>query len=355
MTVTKEPFGSFEGREVECFTLTNTNGLEARVITYGGILQSLCTPDRDGALGNIVLGFGSLSEYVEHNVEPYFGAIVGRYANRIRDGEFTLDGVACHLPINDGPNSLHGGQQGFDKRVWDGAAIEEQGVAGIRLTRTSPNGEEGYPGALEVEVSYRLSDDDELRIDYRATTDRATVVNLTNHSYFNLAGEGSGTVYDHDLTLNASRFTPTDETAIPTGEIAPVAGTPFDFRKGNRIGARIREGHEQLRFGRGYDHNFVLDRPDPDDGSLVLCARIYEPISGRRLEIRTTEPAVQFYSGNFLTGALVGTSGRAYRQGDGFALETQHYPDSPNHPHFPSTMLRPGEEFHSTTVWSFSA
>jgi aldose 1-epimerase len=224
----------------------------------------------------------------------------------------------------------------------------------LKLTYTDPDDYNGFPGVVRTEVTFKLTRDNALRIDYRATTDEPTVINLTNHTYFNLAGEGSGTVYDHELTLNASHFTPTDETAIPTGEIAPVDGTPFDFRDGQQIGARIRDGHEQIRFGQGYDHNLVLDRPDPDDGSLVLCARVHEPTTGRRLEIRTTEPGVQLYTGNFLTGALFGTSGRAYRQGDGLALETQHYPDSPNHPHFPSTVLRPGEEFNSRTVWSFS-
>ena len=353
MGVTVETFGSFEGLEVNRFLLTNRSGIEAAVITYGGIVQSLRTPDRDGNLANIVLGFATLADYVAYNGEPFFGAITGRYANRIRGGEFSLDGVTYHLPVNNGPNSLHGGLRGFDKHLWEGEPIEDDEV-GVRLTRTSPEGEEVYPGNLEVEVNYRLTDDNELRIDYRATTDRATVINLTNHSYFNLAGEGSGTVYDHELTLNASRYTPVDETLIPTGEIAPVEETPFDFRGSQTIGARIREGHEQIRFGQGYDHNFVLDRSDPDDGSLVLCARVHDPVSGRTLEVHTTQPGVQLYSGNFLTGALVGTSGRAYRQSDGIALETQHYPDSPNHPHFPSTKLRPGEEFRSTTVWTFS-
>jgi aldose 1-epimerase len=261
MGVTVEPVGSFEGREVSRFVLTNASGIEAAVITYGGIVQSLRTPDRDGNLANIVLGFATLDDYVEHNGEPFFGAITGRYANRVRGGEFVLDGVTYHVPVNNGPNSLHGGVRGFDKHVWEDEPIEEDGAVGVRLTRTSPDGEEGYPGNLDVEVSYRLTDDNELRIDYRATTDLATVINLTNHSYFNLAGEGSGTIYDHELMLNASRYTPVDETLIPTGEIAPVEGTPFDFRAGQVIGARIREGHEQLRFGHGYDHNFVLDRP----------------------------------------------------------------------------------------------
>ena len=353
MGVTIEPLESFEGREVSRFVLTNRGGIEAAVITYGGIVQSLRVPDRDGNLANVVLGFATLEEYVAYNGEPFFGAITGRYANRICGGEFSIDGVTYHVPVNNGPNSLHGGLQGFDKQLWEGEPIDEEGAAGVRLTRTSPDGEEGYPGSLEVEVSYRLTEANDFQIDYRATTDRATVINLTNHSYFNLAGEGSGTIYDHELTLNASHYTPVDETLIPTGEIAAVEGTPFDFRAGQPIGTRIREGHEQLRFGQGYDHNFVLARPDPDDGSLVLCARVHEPVSGRTLAIHTTEPGIQLYTGNFLTGALVGTSGRAYRQADGLALETQHYPDSPNHPHFPSTKLRPGEEYRSTTVWKF--
>jgi aldose 1-epimerase len=356
MTVAVEvrPFGVVAGDRVDRFTLVNGE-IEVAVLTYGGIVQSITVPDRNGQSANIALGFATLEEYVAHNGGPYFGALVGRYANRIADGSFTLDGVTYQLPVNNGPNSLHGGVRGFSSRVWSAEQITEDGVAGVRLSLISPDGDEGYPGALAVEMEYRLMAGGQLRMDYRATSDRPTIVNLTNHTYFNLAGEGTGDIYDHQLTLNASAYTPTDATAIPTGEIAPVEGTAFDFRRGALIGARIREHHEQLRYGHGYDHNFVLDRPPAGDGSLILAASAYDPGSGRRLAVDTTEPGVQFYTGNFLDGSLKGTSGRLYRQGDGFALETQHFPDSPNQRAFPSTVLRPGEEYRSTTVLTFSA
>jgi aldose 1-epimerase len=357
MTVAVEvrPFGEFEGKSVERITLFNGE-IEVAVLTYGGIVQSITVPDRNGRSANVALGFATLEEYVAHNGGPYFGALVGRYANRIADGRFTLDGVTHQLPVNNGPNSLHGGVRGFSSRVWSAEQITEDGAAGVRLSMISPDGDEGYPGALAVEVEYRLMAGGQLRIDYRARTDRPTIVNLTNHSYFNLAGEGTGDIYGHELTLNASAYTPTDATAIPTGEIVEVAGTPFDFRHGTPIGSRIREDHEQLKFGHGYDHNYMLDRPSADERSLVLAASVYDPGSWRQLAVHTTEPGVQFYTGNFLDGSLKGTSGRLYRQGDGFALETQHFPDSPNQqPAFPSTVLRPGEEYRSTTVLTFSA
>jgi aldose 1-epimerase len=325
------------------------------IISYGGTVQSLLAPDRAGELANVVLGFGTLNDYLAYNGDTYFGCITGRYANRIAAGRFSLDGHQYRLATNNGPNALHGGVRGFDKRLWDVEPIDEEGAVGLRLTRISPDGEEGYPGNLDVAVTYRLSEDNRLAIEYEATTDRPTIVNLTNHSYFNLAGEGSGHIYDHELTLHASAFTPTDATAIPTGEIAPVEGTPMDFRQARRIGSRIREATQQLRFGLGYDHNFVLDKPEGSDGLATPAAELYEPTSGRRLRISTTEPGIQFYSGNFLDGSLVGTSGRAYRQGDGLALETQHFPDSPNQPAFPSTALRPGDTYRSTTVLAFSA
>ncbi len=348
-TIEKEPFGSIDGVTVDRWTMTSASGTRVKILTYGGIIQAIETPDRDGKLANVSLGFGSLEMYVDHN--PYFGCVAGRYANRIANGRFSLDGVAHQLAINNPPNSLHGGKKGFDKHVW--TAMVRDG--GVTLRRTSPDGEENFPGTLDVEITYSLSDDGALRIDYRATTDRPTVINLTNHSYFNLAGEGSGAIFDHVLQLNARRYTPVDASSIPSGELAPVSGTPLDFTSPTPIGARIRENFEQLRFGLGYDHNFVLDRPDPGDRTLIVAAIATDPGSGRRMEVTTTEPGVQFYTGNQLTGLLAGTSGRLYRQCDGFALETQHFPDSPNQLAFPSTVLRPDEIFASTTVYAFSA
>jgi aldose 1-epimerase len=353
-TISSEPYGTVDGEAVELYTLTNANGMEVKIMTYGGIVQSIRVPDRDGTMANVALGFDGLDDYVESS--PYFGCITGRYANRIARGTFNLEGTRYFLALNNGTNALHGGEKGFDKYVWAAEEINDADGVGLTLSRTSPDGEEGYPGNLDVEVTYRLTDANELRIDYHATTDAATIVNLTNHSYFNLAGEGSGSIFDHELQLMAGNYTPTDETAIPTGEIAPVAGTPFDFTQPHPIGERIRDASsEQIVLGRGYDHNYVLDRESPDDTSLMLAARVHEPESGRTMEISTTEPGIQFYSGNFLDGTLVGPSGGVYRQGDGFALETQHYPDSPNQPSWPSTELQPGEEYTSTTVYAFSA
>ncbi len=350
---TKAPFGVAHGQPVDLYTLTNANGMEVKIMTYGGIIQSIRVPYRNGQLANVTLGFSTLDEYLAGH--PYFGCITGRYANRIARGMFTLDGETYHLALNNYPNSLHGGQKGFDKYVWAATEVSDANGVGIRLSRVSPDGEEGYPGNLAVEVTYTLTANNEIRIDYHATTDKPTVVNLTNHAYFNLAGEGTGSIEGHELQLNASNYTPVDATLIPTGEIAPVAGTPLDFTQPTRIGDRLRANFEQLKLGRGYDHNFVLDRPSPDDTSLILAARLRDPDSGRTLEIYTTEPGIQFYSGNFLDGALYGTSGNAYRQSDGLALETQHFPNSPNQPNFPSTVLRPGEAFNSTTIYAFSA
>jgi len=353
MGLNSVPFGDVEGEPVERYTLTNANGMEVAVLTYGGVIQSIRVPDRDGTMANVVLGFNTLDDYVARS--PYFGAIVGRYANRIARGQFTLDGETCQLAINNGPNSLHGGEKGFDKQIWtasEGSATDGQSLV---LSYTSPDGEGGYPGTLDVTVTYTLTGDNALRIDYHATTDKTTVLNLSNHSYFNLAGEGSGSVLDHELMLNASSFTPVDDTLIPTGEIAPVAGTPFDFTTAKPIGQDIRDGSsDQIVIGRGYDHNVVLDRPKGDDTSLVQVARVVEPTTGRVMEVETTEPGVQFYTGNFLDGTFAGSGGKVYRQGDGFCLETQHFPDSPNQPGFPSTELAPGEEFTSTTVYTFS-
>jgi aldose 1-epimerase len=342
-----EEFGvTPDGTKVARYTLENGRGLRARILTYGGVVQTLEVPDRDGRSGNVVLGCASLADYL--TMSRYFGAIVGRYGNRIAGGRLSLDGKEYHLSRNDGANSLHGGERGFDGRVWEVAAAGERELT---LAYVSPDGEEGYPGTLRASVTYTVTDD-ALRIDYHATTDKPTVVNLTNHSYFNLAGEGSGQVYDHVLTLNAARYTPVGAGQIPTGELAPVAGTPLDFTGPHRIGARIREPHPQLLAGLGYDHNFVLDQDPP--GGLGLAARVEDPHSGRVMEVLTTEPGVQFYSGNVLDGSSVGTGGGTYRQGDALCLETQHFPDSPNQPDFPSTVLRPGEEHTSTTIYRFS-
>ncbi|MFS8497186.1 MAG: aldose epimerase family protein, partial [Micromonosporaceae bacterium] len=350
--ISREPFGALDdGTPVDRYTLINGD-LRVRILTYGGILQSVEVPDRRGEHANVTLGFDTLTDYVERN--PYFGCITGRYANRIAGGRFRLDGTTYQLPQNDGPNSLHGGEVGFDKHVWQATPFTTRHTVGLRLTHTSPDGDQGYPGTLEVEVTYTLTRDG-IRMDYRATTDRPTVVNLTNHAYFNLAGEGSGSIDDHLLQINADHYTPVDGTLIPTGEIAPVRGTPMDFRRPTAIGERNRDGtFEQLVAGRGYDHNWVLNRRDHTYTELEEAARVVEPGSGRVLTIHTTEPGIQFYSGNFLDGTLVGTSGRLYRQGDGFALETQHFPDSPNQPDFPSTVLRPGEVYETTTIYQFS-
>jgi aldose 1-epimerase len=350
--ITSEPWGEVEGEEVTLYTLTNANGMEVKITNYGGIITSVLVPDRDGTMDNVTLGFTNLDEYVEGH--PYFGNITGRYANRIARGTFDIDDENFYLALNNGPNTLHGGEKGFDKHVWAAEEVSGDGEVGVRMSRVSPDMEEGYPGNLDVEVTYTLTDSDEIRIDYHATTDEPTHVNLTNHAYWNLAGDGSGSAEGHELTLMASNYTPVDENLIPTGEIAPVAGTPLDFTTPHPIGERVRDNFEQLLLGRGYDHNFVLDRSSPDDSSLIVAARVVEPESGRTLEISTTEPGIQFYSGNFLDATEVGGAGKMYRQGDGFALETQHYPDSPNHPEFPSTLLEPDEEFNSTTIYAFS-
>lgn len=352
--VDQEPFGAVEGDSATLYTLTNANGMVVKATNYGGTITSLLVPDTEGNLDDVVLGFDDVEGYRSEQylaANPYFGAIIGRYGNRIGDGTFTLDGETYEVTPNTPPHHLHGGQQGFDKVMWDARPFEGPDSVGIVFTYTSPAGEEGYPGTLQAEVTYTLNNDNELTFDYRATTDEATPVNLTQHSYFNLAGEGAGDILDHELMINADAFTPVDESLIPTGEIQPVQDTPLDFRNWTSIGARIGADNEQLTFGQGYDHNFVLNREAsvPDD-SLLLAARVYEPESGRLLEIRTTEPGIQFYSGNFLNGSL----GDAFQHRYGFALETQHYPDSPNQPDFPSTILRPGEEYHSRTVYAFS-
>lgn len=353
VSVTSEPWGTLDDLPVERYHLKNAKGMEVAILTYGGIIQSWMAPDRNGKFDNIVLGFAKLDDYVAKS--PYFGAIIGRYANRIAKGTFTLDGNTYHLDINNTPNSLHGGYRGFDKYVWDAKPSQGADSASLTLSRTSPDDEEHYPGTLQVTVTYTLKNDDSLTIDYTATTDKDTVLNLTNHSYFNLAGEGNGTVYDQVMQLMASHYTPVDATSIPTGEIAPVAGTPFDFTQPHAIGERIRDGSsQQLLFTQGYDHNWVFDRPSPDDKSLIVGAKTVDPASGRVLTTSTTEPGVQLYTGNFLNGTFAGTSDKIYRQGDAFTLETQHFPDSPNQPKFPSTVLKAGETFKSTTIYAFS-
>jgi len=346
MEIKKEIFGYLpDGQAIEAYLLTNSHGLKAKIMTYGATLISLEVPDRHGQLADIVLGHNHLEGYLRRETNPYFGATIGRYANRIARGKFILDGNEYHLATNDGPNHLHGGLKGFDRVVWKAEPFQEERAVGVRFSYLSPDGEEGYPGNLNCTVIYRLTEDNELRLDYEATTDRATPVNLTHHSYFNLAGEGQGTVLDHELMINADYYTPVDAQLIPTGEISPVKGTPFDFTLPKAIGSEID------RVPGGYDHNFVLKEAST---SLKLAARLYEPVSGRLLEIYTTEPGLQFYSGNFLDGSIKGKSGRPYPKHAGLCLETQHFPDSPNRPNFPSTILRPGEKYVSTTIHRFS-
>ncbi len=333
------------GETVDLYTLKNAKGMEADISTYGGVVAALKVPDRAGALGDIVLGFDDFQGYLLP--PPYFGALIGRYGNRIAHAQFTLDGVVYKLAKNDGDNSLHGGKRGFDKVIW---TAKPNGQS-LELTYLSKDGEEGYPGNLTATVVYTLTDNNELKIDYSATTDKNTVLNLTNHSYFNLAGEGQGDILGHQLTLNADRYTPVDKGLIPTGELRKVEGTPFDFRQAHAIGERIGADDEQIKLGGGYDHNFVLNRSG--DG-LSLAARVSEAKSGRVMEVFTTEPAIQFYTGNFLDGTIKGKGGKVYGRRSGLCLETQHYPDSPNHPDFPSTELKAGEKYHTTTVFRFS-
>ncbi|MFE9168079.1 aldose epimerase family protein [Streptomyces kebangsaanensis] len=345
----RELFGRLaDGTKVHRWSLEN-GGTRLKVLSYGGVVQSLEVPDRRGRHANVSLGFGALDDYVASS--PYFGALIGRYGNRIGRGRFTLDSRTYQLSVNDGDNSLHGGAKGFDKHVWDVEPFAEGSDVGLRLYRTSVDGEMGYPGTLRVKVTYTLTRRGEWRVDYEATTDRPTVVNLTSHVYWNLAGEGSGTIEDHELTIAASRYTPTDAGLIPTGELAKVAGTPFDFRRAKAVGRDIRAGHPQQVRAKGYDHNWVLDKGVTARPEHIATLR--DPRSGRILRIATDQPGLQFYSGNFLDGTLTGTGGRTYRQGDALCLETQHFPDSPNHADFPSTVLRPGRTYRTTTVHSF--
>jgi aldose 1-epimerase len=342
--ITKQAFQHLDdGTPVDIYTLRNGK-IEARITTYGGIVVSLRVPDRKGRQDDVVLGYDSLSQYIANN--PYFGAIIGRYGNRIAHGRFTLDGKTYSLPKNDGDSSLHGGTRGFDKVVWKAKPIKD----GIELRYVSKDGEQGYPGTVTATVRYALSGD-ALRIEYSATTDKATVVNLTNHSYFNLDGQGKDTVLQHRLKINASRFTPVDSTLIPTGDLQSVESTPFDFRTSTAIGQRIDMADDQLVKGKGYDHNWVLDKAQ---GELAEAAELYEPGTGRVLQVLTTEPGIQFYSGNFLDGTITGKESRVYGRRSGLCLETQHFPDSPNHTNFPSAELKPGERYHTVTVFKFS-
>ena len=344
----KQAFGMTANQEpVELFTLTNANGLEARIMTYGGTVVSLKVPDRRGKFADIVLGYETLDGYLKDS--PYFGSIIGRYGNRIGKGQFSLNSKQYSLPKNNGENTLHGGVKGFGKVIWNAKGVKTSDGDGLSLTYLSKDGEEGFPGNLKVTVVYTLTNNNGLKIEYSATTDKPTVVNLTHHSYFNLAGEGS--ILNHELMINANRFTPVDSGLIPTGELRGVKGTPMDFTKSERIGARIDQQDDQLTQGKGYDHNWVLNN---NTGKLALAARAYDPGSGRVMEVFTTEPGLQFYSGNFLDGSITGKGGQVYRHRYGFCLEAQHFPDSPNKPGFPSTVLKPGQKYKTTTIYKFS-
>jgi aldose 1-epimerase len=350
--VARSPFGHMpDGTDVDLFTLSNPNGVEIKTIPYGAIIVSVRVPDRTGTFDDVVLGFETFDRYLGDN--PHFGAVVGRYGNRIAKGRFTLDGKVFQLATNNGANHLHGGVKGFDKRLWRGAPFERGGNVGVAYTLTSRDGDESYPGTVNARVTYTLNPSNELAIEYEATTDKATPINLTQHSYFNLAGDGSGDILAHELTIDADRFTPVDGGLIPTGEIAPVDGTPFDFRKATAIGARIGNDDIQLRYGKGYDHNWVLNGHRSQGAGLAHAARVVDPKTGRTLDVSTTQPGVQFYTGNFLDGTIRGKSGHVYQHRSGLCLETQHFPDSPNHPNFPSTIVRPGDRYASRTVFAF--
>ena len=349
--VSKQPFGKTpDGQQVDLYTLRNTRGAEATIMNYGAIVVSLKVPDRSGKFDDVVLGFKDFDGYMKN--DPYFGAIVGRYGNRIAKGRFTLNGVEYKLATNNGENHLHGGIKGFDKVVWTGREMKSTAGPSVVMTYLSKDGEEGYPGNLTARVVYTLTNNNELKIDYTITTDKDTVQNITHHSYFNLAGEGNGDILNHLVTINANRFVPTDAGSIPTGELRNVAGTPFDFLKATAIGARINNDDEQLKLGNGYDHTWVINGRA---GTMRLAATAYEAGSGRVMQVWTTEPGVQFYTGNFLDGTKTGKSGKIYPRRSGFCFETQHYPDSPNHPAFPTTTLKKGQTYKSTTIYRFSS
>ncbi|HEU4835475.1 MAG TPA: aldose epimerase family protein [Pyrinomonadaceae bacterium] len=351
-TVSKQSFGkTADGQNIDLYMLRNTRGVEATITNYGGILVSLKVPDRNGKFDDVVLGFNDLDNYLTKN-DPYLGAIIGRYGNRIAKGRFTLNGTEYKLAVNNGENHLHGGIKGFDKVVWTGHDMKTKAGPAVVLTYLSKDGEEGYPGNLNVRVVYTLTNNNEIKIDYSATTDKDTVTNLTHHSYFNLAGEGNGDILNHLVTINANRFVPTDAGSIPTGELKNVAGTPFDFLKATAIGARINDDDEQLKLGNGYDHTWVINGRA---GMMRLAATAYEAGSGRVMQVWTTEPGMQFYTGNFLNGTLTGKSGKVYARRNGFCFETQHYPDSPNQPSFPTTTLKKGQTYKSTTIYRFSS
>ncbi|HOJ69989.1 MAG: galactose mutarotase [Candidatus Hydrogenedentes bacterium] len=350
--MSSRPFGVLpDGREATLYLFTNRQGARMGVTNYGAIVTHLWMPDREGKMEDVVLGYDALDRYLANS--PYFGAIVGRYGNRIAKGRFTLNGREYQLATNDGPNHLHGGLKGLDKVLWTAEPVRRDDAQGLKLRYLSPDGEEGYPGNLDITVTYWLTDANELEITYAATTDKPTPVNLTHHGYFNLKGHDGGDILDHLLQLNASRFTPVDATLIPTGELRPVAGTPFDFTTPTAIGARVNQDDEQLKFGRGYDHNWVLDKPEP--GAFSLAAILREPESGRVMEVWTTEPGIQFYCGNFMDGSNIGKGDVTYHYRNGLCLETQHFPDSPNKKQFPSVILNPGKTYSHRTVYRFRA
>jgi len=350
LNIASEVFGEAPAGTAHLYTLKNKNGMVVKITNFGGIIQSILVPDKNGEWNDVVLGFDKLEDYI--NKHPYFGAIIGRYGNRIAKGKFSIDGEDYTLALNNGPNSLHGGVKGFDKKLWQAKEVKKEDAVGLELSRLSVDFEEGYPGNLEVKITYWLNNRNEILMEYEATTDKKTVCNLTNHSYFNLAGAGSGDILGHELMIKAAHLTPVDETLIPTGELMPVEGTPFDFSTPTAIGARIEEDHDQLKFGGGYDHNFALKR---EGKGMELVASVFEAGSGRLLEVLTEEPGLQFYCGNFLDGSHIGKGGKVYNYRTGFCLETQHFPDSPNQENFPSTILEPGQVYKTKTVYRFSS